>query len=112
MKARSYHTWSGEPVIGLDLGAHEYGRGAEAYRWAGGRWVEVNSVDVMFKAPEITEAHFEARYPTAYAARRFLPRTEATLDSEEVRLDNILKTLEELKTERLAHETVARQRDG
>ena len=35
-----------------------------------------------------------------YPARRFLPRTEATPDSEEVRLDNILPTLEELKARR------------
>jgi hypothetical protein len=104
MKARTYHTWAGEPVIGLDLGAHEYGRGAEAFRFLGGRWHEVSPIDLMFKAAEITETHFGLRYPTACAARRWLPRTEATPDSEEVRLDNILKTLEELKAKRLAQE--------
>ena len=109
MKARSFHTYvrgpdTGAPVVGLDLGAHEYGRGAEAFRWTEGRWHEVSPVDVMFKAAEITEAHFGLQYPIAYAARRWLPRTEATPDSEEVILDNILKTLAELKAERLAQD--------
>jgi hypothetical protein len=70
------------------------------YRWTGRHWAEADHVDVEFYAPEIGEAAFEHRYPIAYAARRWLPRTEATPDSEEVILDNILATLEKLKVKR------------
>jgi hypothetical protein len=98
-KVRRYHTWNG-PVISLGLGEHPWGVGVEAYRWAGGRWHEVDAIEVEFKAPEIGEAHFEVRHPIAYSARRWLPRTEAVKDPEETRLDNILATLEELKAER------------
>ena len=66
-KVRRYHDWHG-PVISLGLGEHPWGVGVEAYRWAGGRWHEVDAIEVEFKAPEIGEAHFEVRHPIAYAA--------------------------------------------
>jgi len=104
MKVRCYHILKGEPVISLGLGRHPYFRGVEVYRWADGRWDEVSPIDVMFKGREINETHFGLRHPIAYAARRWLPRTEAVQDPENAMLDRIIAMLEERKAERLAQE--------
>ena len=77
MKVRRYHSWNGEPVISLGLGEHLYFRGVEASAWAGGCWVEVSPIEIMFKASEIGEAHFEVRHTIAYAARRCPPAAAA-----------------------------------
>jgi hypothetical protein len=47
---------------------------------------------------------FAARYPTAYKALRWLPRTPATPDPEDAMLDRIIATLEKHKAKRLAQE--------
>jgi hypothetical protein len=100
MKAMHFLTWASAPIVALGDQIIDL----EAYRWAAGRWVEVDPVEVIFKASEIGEARFGLWYPGAYRARGWLPKTEAAKDPDDVWLDAIGAALERLKAERLAQE--------
>jgi hypothetical protein len=106
-KVMRFCAWDSEPVVTLGKTIVD----AEAFTFAGGRWVEVSPVRIIPNASEIGEVRFGLRYPTAYRARRWLPKTEAVRDPgdvrdpKDVRLDNMMIAAHEaLEAERRARE--------
>jgi hypothetical protein len=106
-KVMRFCAWEGEPLVTLGEPIGD----AEVFTFAGGRWVEVSPVRIIPNASEITEVRFGLRYPTAYRARRWLPKTEAARnpedvrDPKDVRLDNMMIAAHEaLEAERRAQE--------
>jgi hypothetical protein len=110
-KVMRFCVWDSEPVVTLG----ETIMDAEAFAFGGGRWIEVFPVRFIPNANEISEVRVGLRYPTAYRARRWLPKTEAATDARDVRdpkdirLDNMMIAAHEAleEAERRAQEGVS-----
>jgi hypothetical protein len=99
--------WHGERVVTFGKTIVD----AQAFTFAGGRWIEMSAVRIIRNASEIGEVRFGLRYPAAYRGRRWLPRTEAARDRGDVRdpkgvrLDNMMIAAHEaLEAERCVQE--------